>query len=549
MKKKSLLLVLFISLFSCQSIYKSQFFSNNRSITNLYCLYYNDSLKISIDFPGDYEASDNSFIKREEFDTYSRFIEKNYPDLKIKKENFIIKTKTDVDPMIHCALFYAPQYYNRSDTMFLSEHNKMILYFKKDIENKRAYFLVFNLDRQHKNNDLFNLLEHEASDIFSNLRVGKNYKKSSPESPFQIADSAFTRDSTNYISPIKALETVKNNYKTEQEKNIWLQAALTYNSFIMNNSRSARYLSEFYHPQDNFINSSIYDDDAFDYLAKQIKGRRLVIMNEQHWQPKHRYLGNLLLKSLYDEGFRYLAFEAVSGDNEQSLINKRQYPLQSSGFYTKEPTFGNFVRNAIRMGFNIITYDTDSSKREQTQASNIYEKTFKNDPDAKVFVWCGIAHILENERDNPKMAYFLKKISGIDPLTIQQTSGDVKSQFLRNHYLAIDADTTSKHGADIYIYNNIDENDFDIHPNKKHSTITIPVSLDIKKKIKQHGQILLMVYNKTEFNAHRLNAVPVLNYLMLSDTAPLIRLPEGEFTVIKRSPTGFIIEQNDLIIN
>ncbi|MCU6769790.1 hypothetical protein OCV73_12655 [Barnesiella propionica] len=541
----SILLVLFVG---CQSI-KSPFHSNNRYIKDFYGLYYNDSLKISIDFFGDYTALNQSVVKRNEFNSCVNFIKKNYPDLKIKKENFIIKLKTEVEPWIHCTLFYTSQNNTIQDTMLQSSYNNIILFTKKDIENKRTYFLVFNLDKQYKSNNLFDLLKAESSNIFSTLTIDENYNKSHPKSPFAIAASAFIEDSANYIKPIKSLEDKKSNYKTEQEKNIWLQAVLTYNSFIKNNSQWEFYLSEFYHPQDNTINSSIYDDDAFNFLTEQIKGQQLVIMNEQHWQPKHRYLGNLLLKYLYEEGFRYLAVEAIYGDNEQSLINKRKYPLQSSGFYTKEPTLGNFIRNALQIGFNVITYDTDSNDRERVQANTIYKKTFRNDPNAKVFVWCGIGHILENERESPSMAYYLKKVSGIDPLTIQQTSGDFKSKFLGSHYLAIDADTMFRQGSDIYIYNNIKENNIDVQPNKEHRTITVPVSDNLREKIKQHGQILLMIYDKDEFKIHGFDAVPILNYLMESNVSPSIKLPKGEFLLIKRSPSGFIIEQNDLAVD
>lgn len=69
----SILLVLFVG---CQSI-KSPFHSNNRYIKDFYGLYYNDSLKISIDFFGDYTALNQSVVKRNEFNSCVNFIKKS----------------------------------------------------------------------------------------------------------------------------------------------------------------------------------------------------------------------------------------------------------------------------------------------------------------------------------------------------------------------------------------------------------------------------------------------------------------------------------------
>ncbi len=61
--------------------------------------------------------------------------------------------------------------------------------------------------------------------------------------------------------------------------------------------------------------------------------------------------------------------------------------------------------------------------REYDQAKNLYERMFKNDPNARVVVNAGYAHIQENGKylGGQSMAQHFRKLSGIDPLTIEQT--------------------------------------------------------------------------------------------------------------------------------
>ena len=65
----------------------------------------------------------------------------------------------------------------------------------------------------------------------------------------------------------------------------------------------------------------------------------------------------------------------------------------------------------------------DTKEREIGQADNLYNKTFKKDPDSKVLVLAGIDHILEKPNKNGKkwMAAIFKEKYPIDPLTISQT--------------------------------------------------------------------------------------------------------------------------------
>ena len=164
---------------------------------------------------------------------------------------------------------------------------------------------------------------------------------------------------------------------------------------------------------------------ALDAIADLAKGRKAIFFNEAHNVSITRTLTVQLLARLRAEGFTYFAAETLY---ESDLdLQKRGYPIPKSGFYTMEPIAAEMVRSAIKLGFKVVAYESEppgnGDIREYTQANNLYERVFKNDPAARVVVNAGYAHIQENGRylGGSSMAQHFRKLSGIDPLTIEQT--------------------------------------------------------------------------------------------------------------------------------
>lgn len=98
-----------------------------------------------------------------------------------------------------------------------------------------------------------------------------------------------------------------------------------------------------------------------------------------------------------------------------------------TGYYTNEPVAGELVRKALQLGYRLVSYeDTLASKhspsqRDSIQAENIYSVLLKN-PSAKILVHGSYAHLSEKRsKDFIPMAVWFKKISGLDPFTIDQT--------------------------------------------------------------------------------------------------------------------------------
>ncbi len=166
--------------------------------------------------------------------------------------------------------------------------------------------------------------------------------------------------------------------------------------------------------------------NAIDFISKQATKEKLILINESHHIPLHRVFTMELLQSLYQSGFRYLGLETLSNrlDDIDTLLNKRKYPIVKTGVFSREPQFGNLIREALRLGFYIFPYEStgkDFENRELQQAQNINNILIK-DPNAKILIHCGYGHIIEDTgNDNfVFMAKHLKKLSGIDPLTINQ---------------------------------------------------------------------------------------------------------------------------------
>lgn len=146
------------------------------------------------------------------------------------------------------------------------------------------------------------------------------------------------------------------------------------------------------------------------------------------------------------------------------------------------------------------------------------------------------------------MGYYLKEIAGIDPLTIEQTFGDFKSIFLRNHYLAINADTTRKNQCDFFIYNNLKENDF---LNKYETNIldfSVSLSKKVIKEIKRSQKVMLTVYHTQEFDAYRFKAVPLINYLIECLQGPRLKLSPGRYVLLIRYLAGEVIAEQKVNI-
>ena len=172
--------------------------------------------------------------------------------------------------------------------------------------------------------------------------------------------------------------------------------------------------------------------DAKRFIGFIASSHKVIMLNEAYNKPIHRAFAYSLLDLLYNRGYRYLAMEMLNPRADQELT-KLTY---RTGHFAAEPVAGELIRQALELGFKLVAYEDSladqhtPTERDSIQAVHIAH-IFKEDPEAKVFVYAGYGHIAKKTTtpDFIPMGMAFKRITGIDPLTIDQTDMTEESNF------------------------------------------------------------------------------------------------------------------------
>ena len=218
---------------------------------------------------------------------------------------------------------------------------------------------------------------------------------------------------------------------SQNERTYWPLRA-TMENLLGNHRESLKYYARAATKSDDDLPEGAESRPAVPYIAARADGHRVVMVNEQHHVSTERLLTLELLRPLYDQGFRYLAAEALwAGEDE---LNRRGYPIRETGGYISDVVFGELVREAIAIGYRIVPYEASQEQMQPTdtmtlqqardywQAQNLIAATLEQDPDARVLVHCGYGHLVEVARPGwSPMAHYFREATGLDPLTVDQT--------------------------------------------------------------------------------------------------------------------------------
>lgn len=168
------------------------------------------------------------------------------------------------------------------------------------------------------------------------------------------------------------------------------------------------------------------------YIHLEAKSRRVIMINEAFAKPLHRAFTLSLLADLYRLGFHYLALEMLNDFHDSSLSRVNMH----TGYYACEPVAAEMIRTALSLGYTLVPYEDTAAgihtatERDSIQAENIYA-ILRKDTSAKILVHASFTHI--SKKPGPDgfipMAMAFKNISGIDPLTIDQTDMTEESNF------------------------------------------------------------------------------------------------------------------------
>ena len=213
--------------------------------------------------------------------------------------------------------------------------------------------------------------------------------------------------------------------------------------------------------------------DPIPKLVELARDHNVVMINEAHYKPIHRAFIGEFAEALTDLDFDHFGAETfgpkefLENYRNQSL-NARGYPVVTDGTYTKEPVFGQLVETVLEAGYTLFAYEqiepipegaqSSVAHRDTGQAKNILHE-LGDDPDKKILIHAGYHHIREvpsGLTETKWMAQYFTEMSGIDPLTINQTDCYSQSAYdagLFGYAMPVDIDGNpiSSDGYDVII--------------------------------------------------------------------------------------------------
>jgi hypothetical protein len=176
-------------------------------------------------------------------------------------------------------------------------------------------------------------------------------------------------------------------------------------------------------------------EPAIAAIVAAAQNRRIVMLNENHSSQRQRAFAFDLAAALRKAGFTHFGAETFSPGIEENMRDGA--PKLTSGTYTMDPVFGDLARHVKKIGYQLFNYEwrkkpTDPepidqraqiATREQAQAENI-KAVLDASPNARMFIYVGGSHASKTAiNGNEWMALRLQRMTGIDPLTVDQNLG------------------------------------------------------------------------------------------------------------------------------
>lgn len=268
--------------------------------------------------------------------------------------------------------------------------------------------------------------------------INKSKKSLADSSVLRLSDRVNNR--INYLFPLYAALQNEQKIKRVFQDKLFYDDFSDYLTSVTDYQSALYYSAKGYDTLDKKTSATIasYVDtlrniqhvDAKKYILERTATSKVVMINESQCKPQHRVFTISLLQDLYNQGFRYFAVEAL---NNNANVDPEVIDI-SSGRYIHEPVNAEMLRIAMKIGFRLVPYQDSvyshsSFQRELVQAANIY-KIIQTDSSAKIVVQASHGHIFEEPIDKyMPMALAFKRLSDIDPLTINQTDMTEQSDF------------------------------------------------------------------------------------------------------------------------
>ena len=141
--------------------------------------------------------------------------------------------------------------------------------------------------------------------------------------------------------------------------------------------------------------------DALTEIVRSARSTNIVILNEAHYSPRDRAFGLTVANALRPLGYDTLAVETFDSEVMSKGPNIAQLAAdgvvrRQTGYFTQDPVFAGFIREAMRSGYRPVAYEqteaqrgggaANIARREQAQTDNLMARVFAAKPLAKVLI-------------------------------------------------------------------------------------------------------------------------------------------------------------------
>lgn len=530
----SLLLLLAPLLISCnatrQNVNKHNYFNED--------YFYNDSLKIAIDFWGAL-----NFINPTERLRH-RLKSEGIKSIDNNKLFLVCESKANKYKMyFFCDSIKSPTDYQRVNQKITSNDtvNKIVLF-----EKSKGHIKITGIIKSEGSDKEYSL--NLAQNIISKIAIDS--VDEGKLSLFKVW-SNYAVKRKNQLQARKKIMTLP--LTNNQKGGLKSQFVMTANSFISENhaytdliknleqERKIRYkdlISKISEHSEIKKNQGVFDE-----ISQLAKNNSVIILNEDHYYPKHRIFAMQLLDVLKLNGFTNISLEAFTE-------NDKFTPNYSNGFYTGEPYFAHFIRKAKEMGFIITGHESTDNNidRELGQAKNI-AKIFDQNSKAKIFVYVGHSHIEKGNNGKKWMAQYFKEQTNIDPITINQVSicADLADELILIPKQSLVGDSIPRSNADFFVINNIKTDLQKVYFDKIFQKFILRNSLF--KSFKSE-EVLISVFDMSEYLELKELAIPIVNFLQIPESDKIkLNLPSGKYHVVVRTEDNKELSSNNIEVN
>lgn len=355
----------------------------------------------------------------------------------------------------------------------------------------------------------------------------------------------------NYLYPISKSDSLLQKCMGTPFESLAYQSLSWYYSYVGEYQKALELYSKTLSSQD--LNTTSLQDvtrykpkGAVSEIGGISRDYDYVLINEAHHKPQHRIFTLSLLEELKKYGYTILAVEGLG--LADTIINSIKVPDEDIGGLVLEPNYANLLREALRLGYEILPYDYNTdfsfSKRDSLGALRILEGNKRKS--GKALIHCGYEHVDENQES---LAYWLSKFTQKEVFTINQTlySEEVEEKFESPYFqMATDRHTLKrpfvlkKRGG--YFKEKINSDLYVFHPPTEYAfgrpTWLVEYDLPVQRYLVELSEelfegikelSLVQVFIKKEYN----RGIPIDQYLIEpgKPKAKAMFIPNGEYVL------------------